>query len=98
MLKQIARGLVSALSDPWVQGIFGLMLLARATDGMTRQLSELQTSIQVTQQMGSKVYMDWTTQQRDAKQPNPDPDPGDGPDTTYKPVTEYSSHDAHSER
>lgn len=88
MLKQIMRGLGSALSDPWVQGIFGLMLLARATDGMTRQLSELQNAIQMTQQMGSQVYMDWMEKQKETR-----PDPSEN----AKPVPEYSSHDAHSE-
>lgn len=97
MLKVIVKNITSALSDPWVQGIFGLMLLARATDGMTRQLTELQGAIQQTQDFASKVQRDWMMRQRpSAPEPEANSQSSHEPSNAVK-VTEYSSHDGRTE-
>lgn len=85
MLKLIVKNITSALGDPWVQGIFGLMLLSRAVDGMTHQISELQNAIQLTHAMGSQVYTDQMNRKEKI---------GDNNKRASGSVTEFSSHES----
>lgn len=96
MFKQIARTVVGALQDPWVQGVIGLVLLARATNGMNQQLAALQESIRATHEMNSKAYMDWLENQKQARKPSPEYPPEDN-SKPRSPVGEYFSQDANAE-
>ena len=95
MFKQIARTVVSALQDPWVQGVIGLVLLARATNGMTEQLSGLQEAIKSTHEMNSKAYMDWLEFQKQVRVASAEA--SDVNSKPKSPVGEYFSEDARTE-
>ena len=96
MFKQIAKVVASALQDPWIQGTIGLVLLARATNGMTQQLVELQDAIKSTHEMNTRAYMDWVQFQKQARVSQSENVSEDNV-KPKSPVGEYYSEDARPE-